>query len=117
MLYELKQKYNIKTHEELARVLSVSKGQIDRWSSTKKIPKKHLKRVIAILNMNNFGKDNVFTNNNFYTNNYNNCNNIGNNTNENMELKELIELLRKYGNSKIYNELKEKLLKIKELTD
>lgn len=114
-LQTLKKHFNVKTNLELAEILNCSKGQIDRWASSNKMPKKQLERIKKQISMNESFNNFYGDNNNFYTNNY--TTNISSCENTNSQLEELIILLKQYGNQSIYNEIRDRLLQIKEISE
>ncbi|MBE3022675.1 helix-turn-helix transcriptional regulator [Campylobacter sp. 7477a] len=105
------------TQDKMAEKLDIHKQTYIRYENgSRKIPSQVLKKISEIsgesLNY-LFGYQSISGDHNTQISGSNIS--IGS-TSDSKELVEVIELLRKYGNTKLISDLKEKLLKIKELS-
>lgn len=105
---EIKQLWGLKTDDELAKKLEISKETINSWLKRDKIPEKW---ELKIGQMNN----NITGNHNIVTSGANNV--VSTHSGNNPQMTELCRLIEQYATPKLIDEFKEKLLKIKEVVD
>lgn len=112
-LNEIKKAFNLKTDKELSEFIKTEKHNIDSWVRRNKIPKEWDRILDNIL------QKNITFNTTNHIKGDGNINIVGKNNAINSTYKpdfqELFYLIENYATPKIINDLKEKLLKIKEL--
>ncbi|MCI6988721.1 MAG: helix-turn-helix domain containing protein [Campylobacter sp.] len=123
-LNKLKQAYNVDTMRELSKIMGVSITTFNTWRNRKNIPKKYLLECSRLTkcsyewllgdNEKKMASQNIIGDHNIQINGKNN--NITTlNTAQNQQYAELFELIKNYATPKMLIDLKNKLLKIKEL--
>ncbi|MGP1451090.1 MAG: helix-turn-helix domain-containing protein [Wolinella sp.] len=128
-----------KTDKELSDILGINYRTLDNWRVRGYIPDKRLREFAEYFNVSvefltsggkapvslkNVGNKAIEINMSPSINGDNNNQVLGDNivlpstygAKDNKDFAELVELLRRYGNPKIFSDLKTKLLKIKELS-
>ncbi|AQW87112.1 putative transcriptional regulator [Campylobacter pinnipediorum subsp. caledonicus] len=122
IFWRLRWLFEVKTDKELAVAMNVPYKTLNGWKDRKSIPTKRLIDVsqdnLVSLEWLLDGKGNYSDIQNSVIVNGSNSGNIVNSHQHKVssELMEFIELFEEYGNNKILQEFKDKLLKIKEVT-
>jgi len=103
-----------KTKKNLAKWLGIDASAINQWKKSGNIPKNHLKKIENIISADTSSSV-INGNNNMAINGIGNSISNSKIYKKSPEIEEISELLQEYASSKFLKDLKEKLLKIKEL--
>lgn len=113
----------VKTDKQMSEILDIPYGTLDMWKVRKKIPKGRFLEIAAKLNVTPEYLQsgvNISNNTNSVVVNGSNSGTINNGhhqTEVSKELMEVIELFKEYGNTKILQNFKNEIIKLKNATE